>query len=74
MKNQLLYHVSPADQEYLAFSLWSHKWKASVTAETKPDGLDCLTATVAEKETFYWPWPLVDHFNQRAETGICKVA
>lgn len=27
---QMLYHVSLANQEQLAFSLWSHKWKASV--------------------------------------------
>lgn len=40
--NQLLYHVSLADQKYPAFSLWSRKWKASVTAETKPPGAsDC---------------------------------
>lgn len=50
VKNQALYHVSLADQEYLAFSLWSHKWIASVTAETKPAGPDCLTATMTKKE------------------------
>lgn len=50
VKNQALYHVSLADQEYLAFSLWSHKWIASVTAETKPGGPDCLTATMTKKE------------------------
>lgn len=49
-ENQALYHVSLADQEYLAFSLWSHKWIASVTAETKPGGPDCLTATMTKKE------------------------
>lgn len=53
---QMLYHVSLANQEQLpvAFSLWSHKWKASVTVETKPGGSDCLTATMfrkKEKET-----------------------
>lgn len=42
--------MSLADQEYLAFSLWSHKWIASVTAETKPGGPDCLTATMTKKE------------------------
>lgn len=50
VKNQPLYQVSLADQEYLAFSLWSHKWIASVTAETKPGGLDCLTATITKRE------------------------
>lgn len=60
VKNQLLYHVSLADREYLAFSLWSHKWKASVTAETKPGGSDSLTATTAMKEAVYWPWPRFD--------------
>lgn len=57
VKNQLLYRVSRADQEYLAFSLWSHKWKASVTAETKPGSPDSLTATMTKKEAVYWPWP-----------------
>lgn len=33
-KKQVLYRVSLADQEYLAFSLWQHEWKASGAAET----------------------------------------
>lgn len=52
-EDQLLYHVSQADQEYLAFRLWSHKWKASVTAETEPGSSDFLTATLTNKETVY---------------------
>lgn len=44
-KNQVLYRMSEADQEHLAFGSWSYKWKASVTAETMPGGPDCLTAT-----------------------------
>lgn len=62
VKNQMLYRVSLADQEYLAFSLWSHKWKASVTAQTKPGSPDCLTATLTKKETVYWPWPRLTFF------------
>lgn len=49
-EDQLLYHVSQANQEYLAFSLCSHKWKAS-TAESNPGSWDCLTATMTKKET-----------------------
>lgn len=56
VKNQLLYRVSLAEQEYLAFCLWSHKWKASVTAETKPGSPDSLTAAMTKKEAVYRPW------------------
>lgn len=30
---QMLYHVSLANQEQLAFSFWSRKWKASVSGD-----------------------------------------
>lgn len=53
---ELLYHMLLAEQEYLLFSLWLHKWKASVTAETKPGSSDCLTATVPREVTVYCPW------------------
>lgn len=33
-------------------SVYGHiKWKASVTAETKPGSLDCLTVTMMKKKT-----------------------
>lgn len=34
-KKKLLYHVSTANQEYLAFGLQAHKRNASVTAQRK---------------------------------------
>lgn len=57
---QMLYHISLANQEQLAFSLWSHKWKASVTVETKPGGSDCLTATCSEKKNQKRKGPLMN--------------
>lgn len=70
-KNRLLYHVSLADQEYLVFSLWSHKWKASVTAETKPGGPYWLTANMTKKYTAYWPWHEVGNACHQDWTAIC---